>query len=649
MLVRVLMSVELGHLAAILALVLALAQAMVFCQNNILTRSLGGVSSSLGLQGVLNRLCLLEFLLLTLSVLTLWVAFLQHDFSVAVVYAHSHHNLPWGYRLSALWGGHEGSVLLWVWLLCGWRLAFARWSGFDTEDRLAIHAVLALVSLGIMAFLLFASNPFARILPLAPVEGNDLNPLLQDVGMATHPPILYFGYVAFAIPYACAMVMLWRKRLINNWAKHLRVWVLLAWSALTVGIVLGSWWAYRELGWGGWWFWDPVENASLMPWLAGLILLHGLALAQKQQRGQLWTILVALMAFILSLMGTFLVRSGVLISVHSFAQDPGRGLWILALIALYGLLALGLYGSRAHGMVESKRLPLLNRSGAVLANQILFAVMLFTVLLGTLYPMLVDALGLGKLSVGAAYFNSVMPWFCLPLLCLLSLLPILSWRSTSVCVPYKSLLAAFCAMGVSLWVIMWLKVHPGHGFAWFMAGLSLFAMFFTLFYAGRQMWQRTLSWNAVAMNVAHLGFLGMVLSIAVASSQSIEMTVALKPGEHVVLFDHQIAYLDTKAIQGKNYHGVQADMVISSGDNKAHYYPERRIYDASKINLAKTAMMVRPGYDIYLAMGEPLQEQAWSFRIQYKPMIRGIWLFGLMMALGGALAVWARRRLADAN
>ncbi len=627
------MGVELGHLACILALALALGQGFY---------AFRGVEASSRplLPALLNR----ELLCLGLAWLSLWYAFLVNDFSVSIVYAHSHHHLPWWYRLSALWGGHEGSVLLWVLLLSGWRWAFARFTDIDGQEKCWVHGVLAWISVGLLIFLLVSSNPFLRLLPNSPIEGVDLNPLLQDPGMAWHPPILYLGYVAFAIPYAFVLVMLWQQKEIQDWAAHLRPWVLLAWSALTVGIVLGSWWAYRELGWGGWWFWDPVENASLLPWLSGALLLHGLALVEKGRSAKAWTALVALMTFVLSLLGTFLVRSGVLISVHSFAQDPARGFWILALMVIYGGLAFALFAWRAHGLFQSKSFDLLTRSGAIVVNQLLLSTVLATVLLATLYPLIIEALGLGKISVGAPYFNQIIPILAIPMIAMLLVLPLLRWRAQKLVLPLQDM-AYTLLIALVILIGIWQLWHDNnHVLAWGVVMIAVLGFAFNLWHIIKRYRQNQLSLLVFAMQVAHLGFLGMVACIGIAHSQSHELMVALQRGEQATIASYAVRYQGSEDIKSSNYHGVRADLLVSDGKRSWHYYPERRIYEASKTNLAKTAIMIRPTHDLFMAMGEPLQPAGWTFRLQYKPMLRGIWLFAMLMALAGLIAAFARRR-----
>ncbi len=630
--------IELGHFACIIALCLAIAQAIApKWQGDVLALQ----------QSLLTRECLC----LLLACVSLWWGFLNHDFSIAVVYAHSHHHLSWWYRLTALWGGHEGSVLLWITMLSGWRWAFTHYGDFDDQDKSAMMTVLAMIAVGLTAFLLFSSNPFLRILPNAPLEGNDLNPLLQDPGMASHPPILYFGYVAFALPYACACVMLWRGRVIEGWAGKLRPWILWAWSVLSVGIVLGSWWAYRELGWGGWWFWDPVENASLLPWFGGALLIHGLALAQKQQAAQTWTLLVAIIAFILSLLGTFLVRSGVLISVHSFAADPHRGVWILGLIGVYGAGALGLYSTRVSALFASRPVAMLSRAGGLMLNQGVLAVMLATVLLGTLYPIILEMFGLGKVSVGAPYFNQVMPLLCMPLLLGLLVLPGLDWQGKHWCMSWESFINLGILL-VSMLVLTWLLIgwKPNHGLACLTLFIALMGMVVSIWHGCVQHHQLrkqhvVKSW---AMTLAHVGFLGMIASIALTSVLSQSSMTALRKNKPYTLAGHTFVYQGSERIEGNNYHGVRAKIIVKNNGHSWVQFPERRIYLPSQMNLAHTAIIVRPSYDIYLALGEPLTEkdnqEGWTVRIQVKPWVRGIWCFALLMAVGGTLAAWSRRQ-----
>lgn len=557
-------------------------------------------------------------------------SFLSHDFSVKVVAEHSSTTLPWYYCISALWGSHEGSLLLWVLLLCVWRCFFICDGSLTRDDQIAVTRVLTLISFGISAFLLFSSSPMARLLPNFPHEGHDLNPLLQDIGMATHPPFLYMGYVAFAIPYAFALVMLWRQKVIENWESHLRIWVLMAWSFLGVGIALGSWWAYRELGWGGWWFWDPVENASLMPWLGGTLLLHGLSWSKKSDAAQRWTLLLALLCFVLSLLGTFLVRSGVLVSVHSFASDPSRGAWILGLLVFYGMLAIIAY-ARSAALLKEKRA----RWHYYEINQAVIGAILLTVVLGTLYPIIVDALGLGKISVGEPYYNQITPWLVLP-----GLFALVYWAY------HKNLkygVAVFLGSAVLLFYVLKASYVFDHPLAYCFVVLSGLGIWGHLV-VGYQWIQkpRGKSWP---MLIAHIAFLMLLMSLALAHTLSHDKNAALRVHDEVHFAGFDLRLEGFQEYRNKHEHGIKAIIdVRQHGKHLATLAPGRRIYDVSQTNLALTDALVRFGFDLYIAMGTPIDDQEqWQFHFQYKPMVRWLWLSVLLMSAASIFA-WSFRQ-----
>lgn len=579
-----------------------------------------------------KRIHLGQMLLFMIATIILMQRFYMHDFSVAIVSQHSSLSLPWYYCLSALWGGHEGSLLLWVVLLGLWRMLFVSRSTMLVEDTIAVSRVLSFVSLGVTAFLLFASNPMARVFDPVPLNGNDLNPLLQDVGMATHPPMLYIGYVAFAIPYAFALVMFARKQCIDNWQTHLRFWVLLAWSCLGIGITLGSWWAYRELGWGGWWFWDPVENASLMPWLGGTLLLHALSWSKKSDHATSWALMLCLLCFILSLLGTFLVRSGVLVSVHSFAADPARGVWILGLMLVYGGCALAAFlrGSwLKQGTHTSKTW------GYFEVNQGVIAAILLTVILGTLYPLVIDVLGLGKMSVGEPYYNLVTPWLILP-----GLIALGFWAYQHVPHQYSAMIGAL------LVTVIWITVSRAYAFehplALLIAIISFLAFAAHLVIAFRWIQQRkTASWT---MLVAHGAFLLLILSIAVAHSTADSRPVMLGVGDSTKVHGYTITLLGVHSVTGDHVHGLDAHVKVQkAGGGVTVLKPGRRIYSVSQVNLGQTDALIHPFYDLYVALGNLNPDtRQWQLHIQYKPMVRWLWLSVFMMSLASIFA-WIGR------
>ncbi len=580
---------------------------------------------------VLVRYQNLQLSLLVFVVCALFLSFLQHDFSVNIVAQHSSTSLPWYYCLSALWGGHEGSLLLWIVLLAVWRTLFVHYSRMLDTDTIAVASVLAFISFGIMAFLLFASNPLERILPNAPLEGHDLNALLQDVGMATHPPMLYMGYVAFAVPYAFAIVMLWRKKLIEGWQEHMRFWVLLAWSCLGVGIALGSWWAYRELGWGGWWFWDPVENASLMPWLGGTLLLHALAWSKRSEHAYRWALLLALLCFILSLLGTFLVRSGVLVSVHSFAADPQRGIWILGLMLVYGLLAFAAY-SRSSWLGQSKQT---RKIGYFEVNQGVIAAILLTVILGTLYPLVMDVLHLGKMSVGEPYYNLITPCLVLP-----GIIALLFWSGKQLSRRHLIIIASV----IGLWsLLIGFDFMTGHPLAYLIALVSGLAVLAHGVIAW-QWWRAGIS-RSWGMLIAHAAFLMLIFSIALAHTGAKEHHLLLGVGESTQVAGYDLELKGFRSVGNEHVRGLDAIISVSyQGKVLKELQPGRRHFSVSQTNLGRTDALITPTHDLYVALGNTTKDQTkWQVHIQYKPMVRWLWLSVIVMSLASLAALSQRR------
>ena len=565
--------------------------------------------------------------------------FLRDDFHVLYVMQHSSTLLPWYYKLCAVWGGHEGSVLLWVTILAFWTFMLSFSKGFQKAYLYDVIKVLLVVILGLLLFILLTSNPFELQFLETKTLGRDLNPLLQDPGFLLHPPLLYFGYVGYAIPYAFAMAALKEGTFSRRHLQLLKPWALLAWSFLTLGITLGSWWAYRELGWGGFWFWDPVENASIMPWLVGTALLHALMQSEKQVTFLAWTILLAITAFALSLMGTFLVRSGVLTSVHAFAVDPKRGLYILVFLLLMMLWAYGLYIFKAHRLFSLKRMYWFSRETCLLINNILLFVLMLIVLLGTLYPLIIDGLGLGKISVGAPYFNTVLYPLMLVFLLVMGFAIQIKWgedhvRMVIVKMLWPILLAFLAA---SLWP------HPFIFKAFLMLALAYWVLFSLL----QSLWERrkrSKNLKYWVMFLAHFGFSLTVIGVVVTSYYGVEMDVRMQQGETQMLNGFKLRYLDERQFRGPNYKAYEVGFEVSQGTNQKMIYPQKRIYDVGQMVMTDSAIWANLFRDIYVSLGEPLSKNSWSVRLYYKPMVRFIWLGGLFMFFGGAIGVWYYQR-----
>ncbi len=573
-------------------------------------------------------------------------SFLDNDFSVWYVAMNSNTELPIMYRFAAVWGGHEGSLLLWVLLLALWALAVAGFSrGIPVLLRARILGVMGLISTGFIMFVLFTSNPFLRLFPAA-ANGNDLNPLLQDPAMAFHPPLLYTGYVGFSVAFAFAVAAMLSGSIDRQWARWARPWTTSAWMFLTAGIVLGSWWAYYELGWGGWWFWDPVENASFMPWLLGTALIHSLAVTEKRGLFKSVTLLLAIGAFSLSLLGTFLVRSGVLVSVHAFASDPTRGLFILVYLAVVIGGALSLYAWRAPGLDREVGFKPFSRETFMLLNNILLAAAAGLILLGTLYPLVLDAMNLGKISVGPPYFETVFIIPMLPLILMIGIGMHTVWRSASATAVLRRLRAAILVTvlaGVLIPVFIWgwnsLLTLVG-----FVAGTWLIVS--SLFDPVRRMMGTgpRITRGMAGMQMAHLGLGLCVLGITATTSFNIETDQRIALGESVVVGDYTIEFESTQMVTGPNYQAIRADMAVSkAGHPVTVLHPEKRIYNVQTSPMTEAAIDSRLYRDLFIAMGDDLGDGSWSFRIQYKPLISFLWLGSFVMTLGGLVAITDRR------
>jgi cytochrome c-type biogenesis protein CcmF len=625
---------ELGHFALILALCVAMVQGVV---------PLWGAQSGRPDWIRLARpTALALFLLLAFSFFALTWSFISNDFSVLYVAEHSNTQLPTIYRFAATWGGHEGSLLLWVLFLSAWTLAVACFSRSLDEAMVArVIGVLGLVALGLLLFILFTSNPFERLLP-APPEGRDLNPLLQDPGLVVHPPMLYLGYVGFSVAFAFAIASLLAGSLDAAWARWSRPWTTLAWVFLTIGIALGSWWAYYELGWGGWWFWDPVENASLMPWMVGTALLHSLAVTDKRGSVKSWTALLAIGAFSLSLLGTFLVRSGVLTSVHAFASDPRRGIFILALLVIVVGSSLLLYAWRAPQVAPGGRFGLFSRESLMLVGNVLLVAATGTVLLGTLYPLIIDALALGKISVGPPYFNTVYVPLMAPAAFLAGAVPLARWKSANAKEMGQKLWPAAAAAvlgGVACPLIM------GRGGVLVSLGVSL--AFWVATSVAMQAWRRRHGqWPSAAwwaMQLGHLGLAVFIFGVTMVGGFQEEKDVRMAPGDTVVVGGYEFTFRGVKSLPGPNYTAQQGLFTFlkvgAAPDSALSLRPEKRDYVSSGMPMTEAAIHAGITRDVYVSLGEPLENAAWAVRVYFKPFVDWIWMGCLVMALGGLMAM----------
>ena len=638
------MIAELGHFSLILTLCMALVLGTL--------PIIGAFRGIAGWIAVAKPAAYAQLLFMILAYAALTYGSITHDFSIKYIATNSNTALPMVYLVSGVWGAHEGSLLLWGLVLTIWTALVARFSSRIPDTTIArVLGVLGLVSIGFLLFLIFTSNPFERLFP-APAEGRDLNPLLQDFGLAIHPPMLYMGYVGFSVAFAFAIAALLEGRLDAAWAKWSRPWTNMAWMFLTLGIALGSWWAYYELGWGGWWFWDPVENASFMPWLVGTALLHSLAATEKRGVFKTWTVLLAIFAFSLSLLGTFLVRSGVLTSVHAFASDPTRGLFILVFLAVVVGGSLLLYAIRAPYVKSSATFELVSKESVSLLNNVLLVVTAASILLGTLYPLVIDALGLGKISVGPPYFNAVFIPLTAPLAVAVGLGMLLRWKKDSfnaLAVRVRWLALACLAGGLLLPLLMpfysWAAVLGLTLALWTVATCGL--MFADRLGVQGFSWQRLASIPSgfYGMTIAHLGIAVFVVGITLTSVYSVEKDIRLAPEETVDMSGYIFQFHGVKKTQGENYEAQQAFVTVSrNGEQVAQLAPQKRVYQVQTMPMTEAAIDAGLFRDLFVAIGEPLgKDGAWSLRIYYKSFIRWIWLGAIFMAVGGLCAACDRR------
>ncbi|WP_394139112.1 heme lyase CcmF/NrfE family subunit [Vibrio chagasii] len=640
------MIAEIGHFAMILSLGLALLLSVLplygAARNNTLLMN-SARPLSWGMFGFL-----------AISFFILCYAFYTNDFTIQYVASNSNSQLPWYYRITAVWGAHEGSLLLWVLIQAGWTVAVATFSrGMPQESVARVLAIMGLITVGFLLFIIVTSNPFLRTLPFFPVDGRDLNPLLQDPGLIIHPPMLYMGYVGFSVAFSFAIASLMSGRLDTAWARWSRPWTIAAWLFLTIGIALGSWWAYYELGWGGWWFWDPVENASFMPWLAGTALMHSLAVTEKRGTFKAWTVLLAISAFSLSLLGTFLVRSGILVSVHAFASDPARGMFILGFLVFVIGGSLLLFAVKGASVRVRGNFDLVSRENALLGNNILLIAALVVVLVGTLLPLVHKQLGLGSVSIGAPFFDMLFFWLMIPFSFLLGIGPLIRWKRDNLSKLVKPMvISGVFSLGLSALLVMVLADRfSGTAFAgWVMA-------FWIIFMHGFELHERAthrhtfmkgltkLPRSHWAMVCGHIGLAVTVIGIAMVQNYSIERDVRLAPGESYQLEEYDFLFTGVRDKDGPNYDGYIADFEITKeGKYINTLHAEKRFYTTAKSMMTEAAIDRGVTRDLYIAMGERLDDnKSWAVRIYYKPFVRWIWAGSLIMSLGGAIAISDRR------
>ena len=632
---------EIGNFAIMLALTFALVQTFAIVWAYLAPKKFNAKTTYFQLSTIS---AITQFGFICFAMLCLILCFLTNDMTVIYVQEHSHKLLPLIYRIGAAWGGHEGSLLLWCLILGGWTCAFIIFSGKKLPKHTYTKIIMALgfVSTGFITFLFFTSDPFRRVFPVAPVIGNDLTPILQDPGLIFHPPMLYMGYVGFAVAFAFAIAALIEGKFGKAWVQTLRPWVILPWAFLSCGIVLGSWWAYRELGWGGWWFWDPVENASLLPWLAATALLHALIVSEKRDAFKGWTLLLAIVTFTLSLLGTFLVRSGVLVSVHTFASDPTRGLFLLAYLAIVIGGAFLLYALRIKHFYKAPQFALFSRETFLLINSVFMLTAVATITLGTLYPIVLDALNLDKISVGEPYFNTVFLPIILPILLLMGFAPHVAWAKQSLTTLWKKLRFTFLASLLAGFIAPYLF---GFNFQW-LASIGIFFALWIIVATLQYVYQLYKTHQKIhvqhwAMIIAHLGIAVLALGITVNKSYSEERQVKLHTGETVTVAGYAFTLQNLAETVGPNYKSVTATFSVQKNQHTPQLLiAEQRIYTSHDQSLSKPGILANVWRDLYLALGSALPDGSWSIRIYYKPLVRWIWFGGFMLLVGGLLCLF---------
>lgn len=638
---------EVGYFALVAGLVIAILQ--------VVFPTIGVINQQPSWQRLASSFATAQFVAMMTSFLCLMYGFYANDFSLAYVANHSNSLLPWYYRISATWGGHEGSLLLWVTILATWGFMVAIFSrSLPLAMRARVLVVIAIVQLMMLVMLIFSSSPFNRTLPNLPVDGADLNPLLQDPGLIFHPPMLYMGYVGAVVPFAFAMAALWAGRLDAVWTRWSRPWALAAWCFLTLGIALGSLWAYNELGWGGWWFWDPVENASLMPWLGGVALMHSLAVTEKRGVFKAWTIMLAIFTFALSLLGTFLVRSGVITSVHSFAADPTRGLFILVILGLVIGGGLAMFAWRGWRLTVESHYQLKSRETLLVVNNVIILVATIVVIIGTLYPIIADAFKLGQVSVGTPYFNALFVPLTWLLMLFLGLGPVSRWKKdtrpflggslailasgfvlagiVSYFLTQQLIINILISTALSFWVIVWILVDikdKTRNASSLMTGL------------------KRLSPSFWGMQIAHFGMVLIVIGIGLTTAMSIEKDVAMAKGDTVQVQGYDFHLADFQQVQGSNFDATRAIVNVSkNGQTITTLQPEKRHYIVTQMPMTEASIHYNPWRDVYVALGEPIdntQTNQWAVRIYVKPAVRWVWWGAFIMTLGGFLSMLDKR------
>ena len=633
---------EIGNFSLIIALAVALFLATVPLY--------GAQKNNLQLMQFSRYAVVAQFFFVLVSFLALVYSFTIDDFSVRYIATNSNSALPMIYKISAVWGAHEGSFLLWLLILSIWSMAVAYFSkSLPISMTSRVLAVMGMLSIGFLLFIIFTSNPFERLFP-APMDGRDLNPLLQDPGLAIHPPMLYMGYVGFSVVFSITIAGLISGQLDSAWARWSRPWTVIAWVFLTLGIALGSWWAYYELGWGGWWFWDPVENASFMPWLIGTALLHSLIVTEKRGAFKSWTVLLSLIAFSLSLLGTFLVRSGVLVSVHAFASDPTRGSFILAFLVFVIGGSLMLYAIRGSSMSGGGHFNLFSKDTFMLLGNILLSVACAMVLLGTLYPLLDQMIDLGKLSVGEPYFNAVFVPIMLPALVIMSMAPLMRWKSDRFERVFKQMLiplAIALSVGIALFFIEKGSVMISISVGLAALIVSSVVMSFINRVKSKSVGSalKKIPLSFYGMNLAHIGVAVFIVGVTFTESMSLQKDLRMEQGDTISLGGYAFTFEGAGSHQGPNYIAYEGTVSIidPEGESIGVLTPQKRVYQVRGMPMTEAGIDAGLFRDLFVALAEQLDNGAWSLRIYYKPFIRWIWLGCILMALGGFIAVMDKR------
>ncbi len=631
-----------AYIGSFLILLAFLNVLLLICSKPILSKVLPDYGS------VILSSSKLQFPLTFFAFICLIFSFLTDDFSLKYVSSNSNSLLPYYYKISATWAGHEGSMLLWCLVLSFWTFLASIYSkDLDFDFRLKFLTIMGLLNLGFLAFLIFTSNPFEKNLSI-PIDGKDLNPLLQDFGLIIHPPMLYMGYVGLSVVFSFAITCLLKQDFKPEWAKWIRPWALMSWSFLTLGIALGSWWAYYELGWGGWWFWDPVENASFMPWLITTALIHSLITCEQKSMFKNWTILLSIIAFSLSLLGTFLVRSGILTSVHSFANDPARGAFILLFLAIITGAALILYLRNSSKMNDKTSFDFFSKESFFLINNILLVTATFTILLGTMYPLVLDIFGLEKISVGVPYYNSVFLPLMIPLVFLAGYIPFLflsNRKGAKNQVKYFITSLIIITIVSSFSILLFDEYNPSifiglFLFAWITLNLLYDLINKVLVIGGIKFF-----FNNIGMFLAHIGLAVFILGATIVENNNIEKEVIVSLNEELKIKNYTFRFIDIVESEGPNYSSVIAHFKVYSNNKYiTDLYPEKRLYNSSEMPMTEAGIDPGLSRDLYITLGSMIDIDKWSIRIYHKPLIRLIWIGALMMALGGIFSVLNKRR-----